>query len=205
MRPSVSTHRSLWPPPSRAASDALDLAASRCRGEHRHMAGDVGDDDQPLAVGGPIADVRPRVERLVATRASSHSPHRSASASGGTRSSANASCGSRRAFCRRERTAAIRYCCWSRRRRCACSSTRHRSAQSPCRSPDRRRCFARSPRPACRPGETSNSGSTDISRFASGVRSTRFFPSVRIRDHVRVRHVVVFVQPVIPMPDRLAA
>ncbi len=42
--------------------DAFDLAARDIDRQHRHMTRDVGTDDQALAVGSPIADVRPGVE-----------------------------------------------------------------------------------------------------------------------------------------------
>ena len=53
--------------------------------------------------------------------------------------------------------------------------------------------------------EMSSAGSIDSSSFASGVRSTRFGAVGRVRDQVRVGHVVVLVQPVVPVPHRLLA
>ena len=184
--------------------DAFDRVAADVDGEHRHMAVDVGGEDELLTVRGPVARVRPRVERQ---RALAHRPAGDVDQRQRGRASpasASGSSGPPRALCRRETAAGSRCWCWSRLQACARHRSPCRSAGSRCRARDRRRPTARSPRPAGhRPRHRAPARSTTracLRRQVDAVAAVR-----RIRDQMRVRHVVVLVQPVIPVPHRLLA
>ncbi len=201
-RPSAHRHR--------CASRALRAAVMRStvsRPMSRQNTGTwppiVGDEDELLAVRGPVARMWPARRTPGPARASSRSRHRSASASGAAPESASASNGRRRVSRRRGDSSGVSLLVLfaaPRVRAAPVAMSIRRIAVSSSRSVPVVCQVTATRRPSA---EMSSAARSTTRARASGVRSTRSAAIRRIRDQMRIRHVVVLVQPMIPVPHRL--